>query len=104
MDNCEAYKAPVSNLEKSGDVRPKKYGFMKRFYISFLWVVPIYMLIAMVGLPKESWVSGAIGAIIFAVFSGILSMLVPAQRKLIFVPFGVVVVFIISAVIGAYMG
>jgi len=102
MDTSSPYQAPKSKLDTEESMSSKRYGIWKRFYITFLWGVPIFMIFVILGTPKQSWLMGLIGSAVISVGSGVLAILIPVQSKRIFVSVGVVAGLVFAGVSGAY--
>lgn len=102
MDSNEIYSTPRSDL---GDepLQKTKYGFFKRFYITFLWGLPVYMFFVILGTPADGWLNGAIGSAMFSFASGLLAMLIPVQRKSVFVTISLVAGIVVAILIGMKM-
>lgn len=80
--------------ETRADPRP---GVGARFGWTFLIGFPVYMLFVMI-LPREAWLMGALGSAMFAAFSGVIAMCIPARNKAVFI-----VPSILVGVIAAYL-
>ena len=100
MNGNEIYKSPDSELEQPEANFAKKYGAWRRFYITFLFAFPIFMAIIIGTTPKEAWFLGGIGSATFSIFSGLIALLIPVQRKAVFVSAGVILGVLTAAVIG----
>ncbi len=104
MQDNEFYAPPNSSLERGPSTESKKYGVWQRFYITFLWGVPIYMIFVMLGTPAESWGYGAVGSVVFSIGSGIIAMFIPVHYKSVFATAGILLGIITAGVIGTYFG
>ena len=91
----------VNNNENTANPRQKTKSYItKRFYISFAWALAAFILIIIGTTPRDQWVSGFIGSVIFALLSGVMAMAIPTRQKIIFVPVSLVICFIIAVTIG----
>lgn len=71
-----------------------------RFKVSFAWTFVVFMLLIVASQPSSQWLVGAIGAGIFALGAGVISMAIKTEQKVIYVPISLLIVFIIAAAIG----
>jgi hypothetical protein len=93
------YAPPKAELgepapEEQSDPKP---GVGARFLWTFLIGFPVYMFFVLF-LPREAWLMGALGSAMFAVFSGIVAMCIPARSRAAFI-----IPSIMVGVIAAYM-
>jgi hypothetical protein len=58
------------------------------------------MFFVIIGTPKREWVFGALSAVIFSLGSEVLSMIILSQRKIIFVPIGIIIGIIAATLLG----
>ena len=72
----------------------------KRFLITIAWAIPIYLIIILFATPKTIWGSGIAGSLIFSLFSGIISMLIPAKHKTVLVSISIFVGIVSALIIG----
>ncbi len=101
MDNKEIYQAPESDL---GRQESERYTLWRRFYLTFFCAIPVYMFFVMIGTPQESWPTGAIGAVVMAGFSGFIGMVIPAQKKRIFITAGIFIGLAGTLILGMSLG
>lgn len=102
MNNNEVYRPPSSDLGEES-VTTAKYGFFKRFYITFLWGLPVYMFFVIIGTPRQEWLMGAVGSAMFSFASGLVAMLIPIQRKSVFVTISLLLGILMAIYIGTQM-
>lgn len=102
MNNNEIYSPPRSDLGEESVTRAK-YGFFKRFYITFLWGLPVYMFFVIIGTTRQEWLMGAVGSAMFSFASGLVAMLIPIQRKSVFVSISLVLGILLAILLGNQM-
>lgn len=103
MTEVGFYNAPESDL--GVDVAQKKtFGLFKRFYITFLWGLPVYMFFVVLGIPKNMWFMGGIGSMAFSFGSGVVAMLIPVQRKSVFVTISLIFGVLTATFLGISAG
>jgi 4-hydroxybenzoate polyprenyltransferase len=100
----EVYAPPNSELENELSGKTKTYGWWQRFYITFLWGFPVFMGFVILGTAKETWIYGAIGSAMFSIGAGIVAMLIPVQRKSVFVTVAVFLGLVTAYIIGTNAG
>jgi protein-S-isoprenylcysteine O-methyltransferase Ste14 len=71
-----------------------------RFKVSFAWTFVVFMLLIVATQHSSQWLAGAIGAGIFALAAGVISMAIKTEQKVIYVPISLLIVFVIAAAIG----
>ena len=72
----------------------------KRFSISFVWTLAIFILMIIGTQPQNQWVAGHIGSAMFALFSGVVAIAIQTKRKFIFVPVSLLISLVLVAIIG----
>src|SRR5690606_29569443 len=108
MNNNAAYKAPQSDLGQHEPENIKKSGLWRRFCITFFWSLPIFVLISVrheqFAATIVAMITAVIVSIVLSVGCGIVGMLIPSQRKIIFIPSGIILFFLATTLIGIYTG
>ena len=96
----DIYKTPESPLEKQNDKVSKKYTIVKKFLISLAWVFPLFLILIAVVLPKERFLIGGLGALMFSAAGSFVSSFIPTQQKYIFVGISIFLTFGVAMLIG----
>jgi hypothetical protein len=69
----------------------------------FLWTLcigfPVYMFFVLF-LPRNAWLMGALGSLLFAAFSGLIAMCIPVRPKAGFIVPGIVIGVILAYMLG----
>lgn len=100
MSQENIYESPKSDLKEVIPEQSMAFRVWRRFYISFLWSLPIYMFFVVFGIPKESWLIGAIGSVIFSIGTGLLATFIPSNRKAIFASISIIIGLISAFALG----
>lgn len=88
-------EAPVATAAASpGDKLHVKFG------VAFAWCWGLLLLMVAAVSPLQSWFFGALGAAIVSLVGGLVGLLVPTRRRLVYVPVAMVCVFAVMILIG----
>lgn len=90
-------KADVGTGSEEG--RPLKPSVGARF----LWTAgigfPVFFAFVLLT-PREAWLMGALGSVMFAVLSGLVAMCIPVRAKALFIAPSIILFVVIAFLIG----
>lgn len=104
MEEQNIYKTPEADVENLHSATLVNLSFGKRFLITFLWGLPIYIFFVVFYTPSETWFYGFIGSIVFSSGSGIIAILIPSKYKTVFVSIGVFSGLVVAYIVGTSVG
>ena len=98
---CGVRQLPASGTIESSIPSDKKLGekFLYSAGISFL----LFLVLVLAYTPQHSWKDGIVGSCIFAVLSGVIAMVIPTTRKIIYLLVSISIMFFIAILIGLLM-
>lgn len=101
---CGVRQMPVLNLFDSNAPRENDQlsndGLVQKFFMSTAIGFVIFVLIVLGTTPRQAWGNGFIGSVMFAAVAGIIAMIIPSKRKIIYLPSSIGLMLFVAMIVG----
>ena len=93
MQDNKLYRPPAGSLlGDSSLVRtPQQTSFLRRFVITLLWAIPLFITVLFYFYPVSDWPGMALGSILLALVAALVAMFIPTRFKIVYVTSGILV-------------
>lgn len=93
------YSPPGAAMKDSPLAAPSRPGIGHRFLLTAACAFPVFFA-CVLGLPNAEWGVGAVGAVMFAVLTGIVAICIPVRNKFLFVVPSIVLGLTVALLLG----
>jgi hypothetical protein len=81
------------------DDRPRKPSAGARFLWTAAIGFPVFLAFVLMG-PRQAWLMGALGSVVFAALSGLVALCIPVRNKALFIAPSIILFIVIAFLIG----